>query len=72
MEGKVYGEGRKGVLTKKYNVDRLMFFEVFGDVKQAISREKQIKGWTRAKKDALIATMNPEWHDLSAEWFRER
>ena len=51
--------------TQKYNIDRLVYFEESADVKDAIAREKQIKGWTRAKKIALIESMNPEWQDLS-------
>ena len=57
--------------TKKYNCDRLVFFEISERIESAIAREKQIKGWTRAKKNALIATMNPEWIDLAEEWYRE-
>ena len=45
--------------TKKYNCTLLVYFEVFEQIDQTIAREKQIKGWTRAKKEALIATMNP-------------
>ena len=52
--------------TKKYNLHKLVFFEETGNVNDAIAREKQIKGWTRAKKNALIETMNPEWCDLSS------
>jgi len=54
--------------TKQYNCDRLVYFEVFERIEQAIAREKQIKGWIRAKKNALIATTNPEWNDLTAQW----
>jgi putative endonuclease len=54
--------------TKKYNCDRLVYFEIFGNAEAASVREKQIKGWTRAKKDALVATMNPDWNDLSSNW----
>src|SRR3954452_21987532 len=55
--------------TKKYNCDRLIYFEEYGEVTQAIAREKQIKPWNRAKKHALIAMTNPEWKDLAADWF---
>lgn len=41
---------------------------MYEHIDQAIAREKQLKGWIRAKKDALIARMNPEWNDLAAEW----
>jgi len=54
--------------TKKYNCDQLVHFEEFDEVVDTIRREKQIKGWTRAKKDALVATGNPEWRDLAADW----
>jgi putative endonuclease len=54
--------------TKKYNCDKLVYFEIHDNVDVAAVREKQIKGWTRRKKDALVATLNPEWNDLSANW----
>ncbi len=56
--------------TKKYEVKRLVYFEGFGDVRDAISREKQIKGWRREKKLALIRRMNPKFGDLSREFPR--
>jgi putative endonuclease len=52
----------------KYNLTPLVYFERFGDVRNAIEREKQIKAWTRAKRVALIESMNPKWDDLSREW----
>jgi putative endonuclease len=55
--------------TKKYNCDRLVYFEEFGEIDQALSREKQIKGWSRAKKDALIDKQNPERKDLAEDWY---
>ena len=51
--------------TKKYRVTNLVYFEQTGDVNAAIAREKQLKGWRREKKDALVEQMNPEWNDLS-------
>lgn len=57
--------------TKKYNVHKLVYFDCTNDVKSAIAREKQIKGWTRAKKNTLIAEMNPDWHDLSDDWKKD-
>jgi putative endonuclease len=54
--------------TNKYNCDQLVYVEELKTRKEAEQREKQIKGWTRAKKNALIATMNPEWSDLSPLW----
>jgi putative endonuclease len=53
----------------KYKVDRLVYFERFEDVHSAIEREKEIKGWLRIKKIALIVSINPAWRDLSLEWF---
>lgn len=50
--------------TKKYNVDRLVYYEVCGSIITAIEREKQIKGWSRKKKQDLINVLNPEWNDL--------
>ena len=55
--------------TTKYNIDRLVYFEVFSDIRDAIARENQIKGWLRAKKMALIEDVNPRWEDLSADWY---
>ena len=55
--------------SSKYNLDRLAYFERFEDIRNAIEREKQIKGWLRIKKIALIVSVNPEWKDLSAEWY---
>ena len=51
--------------TKQYNVHKLVWFESCHDVKMAIAREKQLKGWIRSKKEELIQKMNPEWKDLS-------
>ena len=53
---------------KTYHVHKLVYFETTPDVRAAIEREKQIKSWSRKRKDALIATMNPKWVDLSADW----
>ena len=54
--------------TKKYNVHKLVYYEYTKDVRSALEREKQLKGWTRAKKNALVAKANPAWKDLSTEW----
>ena len=54
--------------TKKYHVHKLVYFEQTPDVRAALEREKQLKGWTRAKKNALVETINPQWRDLSEEW----
>ena len=57
------GEG----FSKRYNLTRLVYYELTTDVNSAIAREKQIKGWRRAKKIALIQSINPTWRDLSEE-----
>ena len=54
--------------TSRYRVDRLVYFEAFSQVDDAIAREKEIKGWVRRKKIALIESTNPKWDDLSREW----
>src|ERR1700690_734882 len=54
--------------TKKYHINRLVYYETFKYVNNAIAREKQIKAWTRAKRLALIKTMNPTWQDLAEGW----
>ena len=54
--------------TSRYNIDRLVYFENTSEITSAIAREKQIKGWLRAKKIALIESINPEWRDLSEDW----
>ncbi len=57
--------------TSKYNVTRLAYFEETSDVKAAIAREKEIKGWRRSKKLVLIKTINPKWQDLAEGWYDE-
>jgi putative endonuclease len=54
--------------TAKYKMRELVYVEPFGNVRAAIAREKQLKGWLRARKVALIESQNPHWKDLSAEW----
>ena len=51
--------------TSKYGLRRLVYYEVFDDIRPAIAREKQIKGWLRVKKLALIESKNPHWDDLA-------
>ncbi len=73
LERRVY-EHKHGFVpgfTKKYNVKRLVYFEATPDIQGAIAREKQIKGWLRAKKVALIESVNAKWEDLSTEWYDE-
>ena len=54
--------------TKKYNTNKLVYYECADDIKSAIVREKEIKGWTREKKNNLINSMNEKWIDLSVKW----
>jgi putative endonuclease len=55
--------------TSRYGIHRLVYFESTNDVEAALSREKQLKGWRRSKKVALIETANAQWDDLAASWF---
>jgi putative endonuclease len=55
--------------ASRYKLDRLVYFESFDDVRKAIDREKELKGWLRIRKIALIVSNNPAWCDLSQEWF---
>jgi len=70
LERRVYEHKQKLVpgFTSKYNITRLVYFETTEDIRAAIEREKQIKGWLRSKKVALIESENPEWRDLSVGW----
>ncbi len=70
LERRVWEHKNKAAdsFTKKYNCTKLVYFEHGNGIEGAIAREKQIKGWLRIKKDALIKTINPEWKDLSLEW----
>ena len=61
-------EARASDFTTRYKLDRLVYFERFGDIRYAIEREKEIKGLLRIKKIALIVSVNPTWVDLSKEW----
>ncbi len=72
LERRVYEHKEKTApgFTSTYNINRLVYYEDFADIRDAIAREKQIKGWLRAKKIALIESVNPKWNDLSKEWAR--
>lgn len=54
--------------TKRYHVDKLVYYEFYGDIRDAIAREKQIKAGSRKKKIELIESMNPDWKDLYNEF----
>jgi putative endonuclease len=64
-------QGAGSSFCAQYKLDRLVYFERFQYVGNAITREKQIKGCLRIKKIALIVAKNPAWHDLSAGWYSE-
>jgi putative endonuclease len=70
LKRRVYEHKHKLIegFTKKYNITRLVYYEETGDIQTAIAREKEIKGWLRHKKIALIESRNPKWQDLSEEW----
>ena len=55
--------------TAKYKIERLVYFEAYGEISEAIAREKQLKSWRREKKIALIKSSNPAWVDLSENWY---
>jgi putative endonuclease len=70
LERRIYEHKNKLIkgFTKKYNVNKLVYFEETHDVTTAIGREKEIKKWRREKKDQLVNRTNPTWKDLSSEW----
>jgi putative endonuclease len=72
LERRVHEHKQKLIegFTKKYDITRLVYYEPHGQIKAAISREKQIKSWRREKKLALIRSMNPKFRDLSEDFPR--
>ena len=54
--------------TSRYQVDRLVYYETYHSIEEAIVREKQLKKWSRSKKEWLITKMNVDWKDLAEEW----
>ena len=71
LERRMYEHKNKLIpgFASKYNLKKLVYFEETIDVSAAITREKQIKGWLRKKKVALIELENPKWNDLSKHWY---
>ena len=71
LERRVLEHRQKAIegFTKRYDMGRLVYYEVISDINAAIAREKQIKGWLRKRKIELIVSMNPRWEDLAADWF---
>lgn len=61
-------ENRPGTFTSRYNVHRLVYYEEFAYINNAIARENELKDWNRAKKISLIEQNNPTWEDLAADW----
>ena len=70
LERRVLQHQRKllGGFTARYNINRLVYYEMSGEPMAAILREKQVKGWSRKRKIALIESVNRDWKDLSAGW----
>ena len=66
LKKRIYDHKKKIVegFTKKYNVNKLVYYEIFNEVQSAIKREKQIKAGSRNKKNELIEKLNPKWNDL--------
>ena len=56
--------------TSRYHITRLVYFEELADIRDAIAREKVIKGWVRSRKLAMIERRNPTWEDLAEKWFQ--
>ena len=71
LKRRVYEHKSKLVegFTSKYNINKLVYYDETSDINSAIAREKQIKGWLRRKKIQLIESINPDWKDLSEEWY---
>jgi putative endonuclease len=63
-----HGNASKRSFTKRYKVDRLVYYESFDDPRDAISREKEIKGWRRERKNELVRKLNPKWEDLGKKY----
>ena len=70
IERRVFEHKHKLVdgFTKRYNIVKLVYYEQTTNVKSAIEREKQLKGWIRKRKNELVNSTNPSWKDLSEDW----
>ena len=73
IERRVFEHKQKTIdgFATKYRIERLVYFERFHDIRDAFTREKQIKSWRREKKVALIEAVNPTWEDLAADWYEK-
>jgi len=74
LEGRVWQHKEKVIpsFTSRYNINKLVYYETTTEPVSAITREKQLKGWSRRKKRDLISNINPKWKDLSKELFNLR
>lgn len=72
LERRLYEHKNKLVdgFSKRYNFNKLVYFEETTSIETAIEREKQLKSWKRDKKETLIKNINPTWKDLSEEWYK--
>ncbi len=72
LKRRIYEHQNKLIIgfTKKYNLTKLIYFEEYNDIEQALNREKQLKKWRRSKKDILINRMNPKWNNLSEDIYK--
>ena len=70
LERRVHEHKQKVIpgFASRYNLTRLAYYETTSAIESALSREKQLKGWLRRKKIALVESMNPQWKDLSSDW----
>ena len=71
LERRIYEHKNKLAdgFTRKYDCNKLIYYEEYKDIDEAIEREKQIKKWRRDKKEYLIKQLNPTWNDLSINWY---
>ena len=72
LEHRVYQhkEGKGSQFTKKYKCNKLIYYEEYKYINEAIAREKELKGWSRKKKEILINKINSLWSDLGADWLK--
>ncbi|HSA07045.1 MAG TPA: GIY-YIG nuclease family protein [Candidatus Gastranaerophilales bacterium] len=70
LERRVYEHKNKLLksFSSKYNLNKLVYYEIYNDIEQAIIREKQIKSWSRKRKNELVNNLNENWDDLSERW----
>lgn len=67
-----HGNSTGRTFTKRYKIDRLVYYEAYNNVRNAIAREKELKRWRREKKNNLVQTLNPKWEDLGLRMFSDR